>query len=121
MVLFSLAFNTITERLFGNYPTKTKMYYLEIFGIWLILVCVAFNIKININRYGKDKITHYIKENGEIEKNDVLYKQIDEIEKMDLIIIIGFFAIFIGSQQHSYKEKLSLLNEDIGIVTEIFE
>lgn len=121
MVLFSFAFNTITKRLFGNYPTKTKMYYLEIFGIWLILVCVAFNIKININHYGKDKITHYIKENGEIEKNDVLYKQIDEIEKMDLIIIIGFFAIFIGSQRHSYKEKLSLLNEDIGIVSEIFE
>ncbi len=121
MILFSFVFNTITVRLFGNYPNKTKIYYLEIFGIWLILAYSIFNIKSNVNRYSKKEITRYVKANGETEKYDTLYNQIDEMEKFDMIIIIGFLAIFVGSQQHSYKEKLFLLNEDIVISLEMFE
>lgn len=121
MILFSFVFNIITKRLFGNYPTKTKIYYLEIFSIWLILAFVMFNIRTNINRYSKKEITNYVKSNGENQEYPDLYKEIDEMEKFDLVIIVGFFIIFIGSQQHSYNEKLSLLNEDIGVFSEAFE
>lgn len=121
MLLFSFVFNTITKRLFGNYPTKTKIYYLEIFLIWLILAYCMYNLRTNVNHYSKNELTNYIEKDGEDESNHIdLYKEIDEFEKFDMIIIIGFFAIFIGSTQHTYKEKLSLLNEDIGIISEAF-
>lgn len=122
MLLFSFVFNTITKRLFENYPTKTRIYYLEIFLIWLILAYCMYNLRTNVNHYSKNELTNYIEKDGEEdESNHIdLYKEIDEFEKFDMIIIIGFFAIFIGSTQHTYKEKLSLLNEDIGIISEAF-
>ena len=119
MTLFSFVFNTITTRLFGNYPHKTKIYYMEIFGIWLILVYVMFNVKTNMNLVSKKKLTNYISSNGETGEYSDIYSQIDEMEKFDMLIIIGFIIIFFGSQQHTYREKLSLLNEDIGIICEI--
>lgn len=119
MTLFSFVFNTITTRLFGNYPHKTKIYYMEIFGIWLILVYVMFNVKTNMNLVSKKKLTNYISSNGETGEYSDIYSQIDEMEKFDMLIIIGFIIIFFCSQQHTYKEKLSLLNEDIGVIGEI--
>ena len=119
MTLFSFVFNTITTRLFGNYPHKTKIYYMEIFGIWLILVYVMFNVKTNMNLVSKKKLTNYISSNGETGEYSDIYSQIDEMEKFDMLIIIGFIIIFFGSQQHTYREKLSLLNEDIGVIGEI--
>ena len=121
MVLFSFVFNTITTRLFGSYPKKTKIYYMEIFGIWLILVYLMFNLRTNINTISKKNLTHYVKNNGENGEYSDIYSQIDEMEKFDMLIIIGFIIIFISSQQHTYKEKLSLLNEDIGIIGEAIE
>jgi len=118
MALFSFVFNTITTRLFGNYPQKTKIYYMEIFGIWLILVYMMFNVRTNINIISKKKLTNYISSNGKNGEYSNIYSQIDEMEKFDMLIIIGFIIIFIGSQQQTYKEKLSLLNEDIGIISE---
>ena len=118
MVLFSFVFNIITTRLFGNYPKKTKIYYMEIFGIWAILVYIMFNLRTNVNSISKKNLTHYVKTNGETGEYSDIYSQINELEKFDVLIIIGFIIIFIGSQQHTYKEKLSLLNEDIGIISE---
>lgn len=120
MVLFSFVFNIITKRLFGSTPIKTKLYYLEIFGIWLILAYILFNIRTNVNKYSKKELTKYVKLNEELDNYDDLYNEIDELEKFDMIMIVGFFMIFIGSQQHTYKEKLTLLNEDIGIIGEAF-
>lgn len=121
MLLFTLSFNTIGTRLFGNYPKKTKMYYLEMFGIWLILAYVIFNIRTGINHIGKKKLTTYLSSNGEIGEYNVIYSQIDSMEKFDMLLIIGFVIIFIGSQQHTWKEKLTLLNEDIGVIGDILE
>ena len=121
MLLFTFVFNIITTRLFGDYPKKTKIYYMEIFGIWLVLVYLMFNVKTNLNIIGKKKLTHYVSSNGETGEYNVIYSQIDNMEKIDMLIIIGFIMIFFGSQQHTYKEKLSLLNEDIGILGEIIE
>jgi uncharacterized membrane protein len=121
MALFSFVFNTITTRLFGNYPKKTKIYYIEIFFIWLVLAYLMFNFRTNVNFISKKHLTHYVKTNGETGEYFDIYSQIDELEKFDVLIIVGFIIIFIGSQQHTYKEKLSLLNEDIGIMGEAFE
>lgn len=120
MILFSFIFNIITKRLFVQNPVKSKLYYLEIFGIWLILVYVMFNIRTNVNKYSKKEITKYVKSNGEINDYDYLYNEIDELGKFSMVLIIGFFIIFIGSQQHTFKEKLKLLNEDIGLIAETF-
>ena len=120
MILFSFIFNIITKRLFVQNPVKSKLYYLEIFGIWLILVYVMFNIITNVNKYSKKEITKYVKSNGEINDYDYLYNEIDELGKFSMVLIIGFFIIFIGSQQHTFKEKLKLLNEDIGLIAETF-
>jgi hypothetical protein len=119
ILLFSFVFNTIATRLFGNYPQKTKIYYLEIFGIWLIFVYIMFNIRTNFNQFSKKNLTHYISSNGENGEYSDIYSQIDEMEKFDMVIIIGFIIIFFGSQQHTYTEKLSLLNEDIAIISKI--
>lgn len=120
MLLFSFIFNIITKRLFKNYPTKTKIYYLEIFLIWLILAYCMYNLKTNVNQFSKNQLSNYVIKNGDDSNYFDLYKEIDEFEKFDMIIIIGFFAIFFGSHQHSYKEKLTLFNEDIGIISEAF-
>lgn len=119
MILFSFVFNTITTRLFGNFPKKTKIYYMEIFGIWLVLVYLMFNLRTNVNTISKKNLTHYMSSNGETGEYFDIYSQIDEMEKFDMLIIIGFIIIFIGSHQHTYKEKLSLLNEDIGVIGEV--
>lgn len=121
MILFSFVFSIITKRIFGNYPQKTKIYYLEIFGIWSIMVYLMYNFRSGLNRYSKKHLTHYLRANGEIGEYEEIYSQIDSMEKFDLLLIVGFFIIFIGSAEHTYKEKLSLLNEDIGIVGEAFE
>lgn len=121
MLLFSFIFSIITKRLFGNYPKKTKIYYLELFSIWLILVYLLFNIRTRINKFSKKHLSDYVIKNGENGEYNEIYMQIDEMEKFNMIIIIGFFIIFISSQQHSYKEKLSLFNEDIEIIAEAFE
>ncbi len=119
MVLFSFVFGTVTTRLFGDYPNKTKIYYAEFFGIWLILMYLMFNVRTSVNAVSKKHLAHYMSFNGEIGEYSDIYSEIDELEKFDMIIIIGFIIIFFGSQQHTYKEKLSLLNEDIGIIREI--
>jgi uncharacterized membrane protein YjgN (DUF898 family) len=118
MILFSFVFNVITKRLFGTNPIKTKLYYLEMFGTWLILAYIMFNIRTNVNEYSKKEMTKYVKSNGETD--DYLYDEIDELGKFALVLIIGFFIIFIGSRQHTYKEKLGLLNEDIAIIADSF-
>lgn len=118
MILFSFVFNIITKRLFGTNPIKTKLYYLEMFGTWLILTYIMFNVRINVNEYSKKEMTKYVKSNGETEDYDYIYYEIDELGKFALVLIIGFFIIFIGSQQHTFKEKLGLLNEDIAIIAE---
>ncbi len=121
IILFSFVFNIITKRLFGTNPYKTKIYYLEIFGIWLTMAFIMFNIRTNLNKYSKKHFTKYMKSNGENEEYTNLYNQIDELEKFDMIVIIGFFIIFVGSNQHTYNEKLTLLNEDIGLIGEIIK
>ena len=118
MILFSFVFNIVTRRLFGDNPNKTKLYYLEIFIIWAILTSIIFYYKININEYSKKKITKYVNSNGENGNYDDLYNEINNLEKFDIIVILGFVIIFIGSHHHTFKEKISLLNEDIGIIAE---
>ena len=120
MILFSFIFNIITKRLLGSSPIKTKFYYLEMFGVWLILAYIMFNIRTNINNYSKKEITKYVKSNGETGDYNYLYNEIDELGKFALVLIIGLFIIFVGSQQHTYKEKLKLFNEDIAIIAESF-
>jgi len=118
MILFSFVFNTITKRLFGTDPTKTKLYYFEMFLIWALMACLMFYHKANINEYNKKKITEHMKSNGENDTYENVHNEINNIEKFDIVVILGFIIIFIGSQHHSFNEKLSLLNEDIGIVAE---
>lgn len=118
MILFSFIFNIITSRLFGDYPKKTKIYYMEFFGIWLILMYLMINFRKKINTESKKHLTDYVRSNGEIGEYSYIYSQIDELEKFNMLIIIGFIVIFIGSQQHTYREKLLLLNEDIGVFGE---
>jgi len=88
--------------------------------VWLILTYVMLNIRKNINNYSKKEITNFVKSNGESDDYDYLYNEIDELGKFALVLIIGLFIIFIGSQQHTYKEKLKLLNGYIMIIAELF-
>lgn len=53
MTLFSFVLNTVITRIFGNYPEKTKMYYLEIFGIWLIMAFIILYLRTNFNIFSK--------------------------------------------------------------------
>lgn len=120
IILFSLMFNNITKELLGNFPVKNKIYYWEIFLIWIILVYIIFNIKNYVNYYGKNNIKKYIMSN---EKNiglEYIDNEIDEIMKFDILIISGFIAIFLSSKYNNYNEKLTALNEDIGIISEVF-
>lgn len=121
MTLFSFILNTVVRRLLGDYPRQTKIYYLEYFGIWLVIVYIMFNLRTNFNNFSKKKLTNYVSSNGEIGEYDEIYSQIDEMEKFNGLLIVGFVVIFFSSHQHTYKEKLSLLNEDIGIISEAFE
>lgn len=118
VILFSFAFNTVTKRLFGNNPDKTKLYYFEIFLIWVLVTGLIFNLKINFNKYNKKKITEYIKSNNENRIYDDIYDEINNLEKFDIVLILGLVIIFVSSHHHTYKEKLRLLNEDIGLVAE---
>lgn len=123
MILFSFIFNVISNRLFGKNPNKTKLYYFEIFCIWLVLACIIFFYKKNINDYNKKKFTEYIKTKNNYDENysiDNLHNEIDNLEKFDIIVILGFVIMFIGSQHHTFNEKLSLFNEDINMVAEMF-
>lgn len=120
IILFSFIFNIITKRLFGTDPIKTKLYYLEIFGVWLILAYLMYNLRTKINKYSKKQLTKYVSLSNKNDTYENIYDEIDQMEKFNMIVIIGFVAIFIGSQQQTYKEKLFLLNEDIGILGEAF-
>ena len=119
MLLFTFIFNNIIYRLFGDNSYKTNHYHIKIFGIWLILVLIMLYIKYNTNKYSKKKLTQYIKIHSDDNKEyDTLYKEIDEIGKFDVIIIIGFIIIFLNSYQHNFKENLKLFNEDLSILSE---
>lgn len=118
MILFSFIFNIITKRLFGTNPYKTKLYYFEMFLIWITMTSLMFYYKSNFNKHNKKKITEYIKFNQENSMYEDIYEEINNIEKFDIIVILGFIIIFVGSRHHSFNEKLSLLNEDIGIIAE---
>lgn len=117
-ILFSFVFNIVVNRILKDNTPNTKIYYLEIFLAWLILILITFYIKYNLSTYSKKKLTEIAKLTGEPDDYDTLYSKIEELEKFDVIIIIGFIVVFIGSQQHSWKEKLSLFNEDLGIMAE---
>jgi hypothetical protein len=118
MIFFSFVFNTVTKRLFGVNPNKTKLYYFEMFLIWAILAALMFYHKYNINEYNKKKISDYVKFDGENSSYDDIQNEINNIEKFDIVVILGFIIIFSFSQHHSFNEKLKLLNEDIGIMAE---
>ncbi len=118
MILFSFVFSTITKRLFGTNPNKTKLYYFEMFLIWAIMACLMFYHKSIINEYNKKKISYYMKSDGENGTYDDIHDEINNIEKFDIVVILGFIIIFSFSQHHTFNEKLKLLNEDIGIVAE---
>lgn len=118
IILFSFIFNIITKRLFGNNPNKTKLYYLEIFLLWIIMAYLIFYSKMYFNEYNKSKITNFIKYNSENESYDDVHNQINNLEKFDIVVILGLVIIFICSQQHTFNEKLLLLNEDISILAE---
>jgi uncharacterized membrane protein len=119
-ILFSFVFNIVINRIikYNNQNENTRIFYLEIFVAWLILILLTFYLKHNISSYSKKKLTEIAKSNGEIDDYDTLYSKIDELEKFDIIIIVGFIVVFVGSYQHSWKEKLSLFNEDLGIMAE---
>jgi tryptophan-rich sensory protein len=118
MILFSFVFNSISKRLFGTDPEKTKLYYFEMILIWAILASLIFYYKKNINEYNKKKITGYIKSNGENGTYEDIHFEINNLEKFDIVIILGFIIIFSFSQNHTFNEKLKLLNEDIGIIAD---
>jgi hypothetical protein len=117
-ILFSFVFNIIINRIIKDNNQNTRIFYLEIFVTWLILILITFYAKHNLSSYSKKKLTEIAKSNGEIDDYDTLYSKIDELEKFDVIIIVGFIVVFVGSYQHSWKEKLSLFNEDLGIMAE---
>jgi|688.fasta_scaffold252840_2 hypothetical protein len=120
MILFSFVFGVITKRLFGSNPDKTKLYYFEIFLVWSILAFITFYSKIHINEYSKKKISTFVELRGENGTHEQIQNEIDYLEKFDVVVILGFIIIFIGSRGHTFTEKLSLLNEDIGIMAETF-
>ncbi len=117
-IMFSFVFNIITNRIIkNNYSNdNTKIFYLEIFAVWLILISITFYAKYNLSLYSKKKLTEISILNGEIDDYDTLYFKINELEKFNIIIIVGFIVVFIGSHQHNWKDKLALFNEDLSII-----
>jgi hypothetical protein len=120
MILFSFIFNIITKRLFGNVELKTKYYYIEIFSILIILAIILLYLKINIIKYNNKKIIQYIKLNDINTEYKNLYTEINDLGKLYLIFIIGGLILFLGYKQHTFKEKVSLLNEDLTLFSETF-
>ena len=121
VILLSYIFGIVVGRIFFESNHKTKYYYLELITVWGILLIVSIYIKFNFNTYGKKNITVYMEKNDTnyIDYND-LSDQINELEKFDIIIIIGFLIVFFNSFHHSQTKKLSLLNEDIGFLFDLF-
>ena len=119
MILFRFVFRVVTNRLLDSNSSKTKYYYLEIIGIWIILLIGMIYIKYNLNQFSKKNITKYVESKELLKSYDEYYLEIDDLVKFDTIIIIGFIIIFFSSLHNSFKEKLKLLNEDLAIVSEI--
>jgi len=115
MILFSFIFSIISNRLFGKNPNKTKLYYLEMFAIWIIIAGLIFYYKMNLNEYNKDKIAKFINFNEKNETYENIHDQIDNLEKFDIVVIFGFVLIFTFSQHHSFNEKITLLKDDLSI------
>lgn len=123
IILLSFVFGIVTKRLFleSNAHTNTKYYYLELVIVWLILIMLSAHIKYNFSQYSRKTINIYMEKNDhDYLNNDDLTNQINALVKFDLTIIVGFLIVFINSHQHTHKEKLNLLNEDIGLFSDLF-
>jgi hypothetical protein len=121
IILLSYIFGIVIGRILSESNHKTKYYYLELIGVWVILIFISIYIKHYFNEYGKKTIKIYV------EKHDSDYKdwsdksdQIEQLGKFDIVIIVGFIIVYFYSYQHTQEEKLGLLNEDIGFFTDLF-
>ena len=120
ITLLSGIFNIVIGRLLTKSDSKTKYYYIELISVWVILIAVSSYIKYNISSYSKKTITTLVKKNGEEKNYNDLYVDFEQLEKFDVIIIVGFLVVFLNSGLHTMTEKMSLLNEDIGLFSDIF-
>ena len=121
IILISLIFGIIVKRILLESNHKTKYYYLELIVVWGILIIISIYVKYNFSQYSKNTIKIYV------EKHDSDYKdlldlseQIDKLSKFDIVIIVGFLIVYFNSYQHTQKEKLNLLNEDIELFIDFF-
>ena len=121
IVLLSYIFGIVIGRVLLDSNHKTRFYYLELIIVWGILIILSIYFKYNFNAYSKKTIKIYV------EKNDTDYKdyadlsdQLDKLSKFDIVIIVGFLIVYFNSIQHTQEKKLNLLNEDIGIFTDLF-
>lgn len=121
IIFLSYLFGIVIGRILLGSNHKTRYYYLELITVWGILITVSLYLKHNFKIYSKNTITTYVEkhDNDYIDYAD-LSNQIDKLEKFDIIIIVGFLIVFFNSFHHTYKEKLGLLNEDIGFFTDLF-
>jgi hypothetical protein len=121
MILFGFVFGVVTNRLLGSgsNSSETKYYYLEVIGIWIVLLTGMIYIKYNLNQFSKKNITEYVESKELLKSYDEYYLEIDDLIKFDTVIIIGFIIIFFGSIHNTFKEKIKLLNEDLAIASEI--
>ena len=121
VILLSFIFKIVIGRLLtnSNIPSRTTYYYLELITVWGILITISLYIKYNISQYSKSTITTLVEKNGENKSYFDLYTDVEELASFDIIIIVGFLIVFLNSYQHTYTEKMSLLNEDIGLFSDI--
>lgn len=121
IILLSYIFGIVIGRVLLSSNDKTKYYYLELIVVWGILIIISIYFKYNFNTYSKKTIIVYMEKHDSDHKDSPdLSEQIDKLVKFDIIIIVGFFIVFLNSFQHTHKEKLTFLNEDIGFFTDLF-
>lgn len=129
LVLMSFVFDIVIRRLAlpnmynstnTDSNTKSIYFYMELVGIWVGLICLTIWIKYNINQWSKKKITALVEKNGETLKYDDLYSEVDHLVKIDIVVIVGFLIVVFNSNSYTIKEKITLLNEDIGLFVETF-
>lgn len=120
ILFLSYIFGIVIGRILFE-SNKTRYYYLELIVVWSILIIFSFYFKYNFNSYSKKTIVTYV------EKHDNDYKdygdlsdQIEKLSKFDIVFIVGFLIVYFNSYQHTQKEKIKLLNEDIGFFTDLF-
>lgn len=128
ILLVSFVFDIVIRRLVVSEEAKQnsmlkthpKYFYFELIVVWVLLFILSIYAKYQLNEWSKKKVTTFVEKNGENKNYSDLYKEVEYLAKVDIIIIVGFLIVMFGSNSHSVGEKMALINEDIGLFADTF-